>query len=262
MTFSQQTRIDDLPLGNGVQVLASNQHGLVALEKPAGILSHPNRQGRKNRCLLNADYNYEKEFYVWEANNATYRAWLLNRLDSPTSGVLMLSLNETIVPTVRQLFAKHAVQKTYYALVKHTPSPASGCWKDVLKQDAYRNARVSKPGANRLAQTYYQVINQSDEVIPLSLIKLMPVTGRTHQLRIQCKYHQHPIVGDRTHGDFAFNRKIASSMGEKRMMLHSAEIVFSYLWHGKRYDFSTKSPLPKAFVRFVNAPSTRGKRQG
>ena len=84
MNFNQQTRIDDLPLGSGVQVLASNRHGLVALEKPVGILSHPNRRGNSDRCLLAAGYNHEKEFYTWKAGNAVHRAWLLNRLDSPT----------------------------------------------------------------------------------------------------------------------------------------------------------------------------------
>ena len=253
MTFSQQTLVDDLPLGNGVQILASNRHGLVALDKPVGIKSHPNRQGSHDRCLLAADYDHGKEFYVWKAGNVVHRAWLLNRLDSPTSGVLILALNETIVPTIRQLFAEHAVQKTYYALVKHTPSLATGCWKDILKQDDYRNTKVSKPEIKCFAQTYYQVISQSDVAIPVSLIKLMPVTGRTHQLRIQCKYHRHPIVGDRTHGDFAFNRKVASSTGDKRMMLHSAEIAFSYILHGKRYNFSVQSPLPEAFARFVKS---------
>jgi 23S rRNA-/tRNA-specific pseudouridylate synthase len=260
MTVSEQTQIGDLPLGSGAQVLASSRHGLVALEKPVGMMSHPNRQGGDDRCLLAADYDYNKEVYVWKVGDVVHRAWLLNRLDSPTSGVLILALDEKIVPTIRQLFAEHRVQKTYYALVKHTSSLHAGCWKDILKQDAYRIARVSKPESKSFAQTYYKVISQSDGGIPMSLIKLMPVTGRTHQLRIQCNYHRHPIVGDRTHGDFAFNRKVLSVTGEKRMMLHSAEIVLSYMFQGKRYDFHAKSQLPEAFSRFVNPKPSKGKR--
>jgi 23S rRNA-/tRNA-specific pseudouridylate synthase len=255
MTFSQQTSISDLPLGMGVQVLASNRHGLVALEKPAGVLSHPNRKGSHERCLLVANYDYDKEVYVWKADGVFHRAWLLNRLDSPTSGVLMLALDETIVPIMRDLFAKHKVRKTYYALVKHTPPSTAGCWKDVLKQDAYQNARVSKSETKRFAQTYYQLVSRSEGDIPVSLIKLMPVTGRTHQLRIQCNYHRHPIVGDRTHGDFAFNRRVFTATGEKRMMLHSAEIVFSYLLHGKKHDFHAESFLPETFTKLANPKS-------
>lgn len=251
MTTCPQTRISDLPLGPGVALLASCQ-GLIALEKPSGLKSHPNRQGQDNRCLLKADYDRKKEVYTWETPAGVQRAWLLNRLDSPTSGVLLLAVDEQRVPVIRQLFASHEVNKTYYALVKYTPSPVSGCWKDILKQDAYRHAKVSQSARESFAQTYYQVLNQSKRGLPVSLVKLMPVTGRTHQLRIQCNYHQHPIVGDRTHGDFSFNRKIASATGEKRMMLHAAEISLSYTFQGKEHNFQAESQLPEAFTKWTN----------
>lgn len=251
MTISRQTRIADLPLGPEVQFLDSNPHGLVALEKPAGLMSHPNRQSGHGRCLLAAEYDYQDESYIWKTDDGVHHAWLLNRLDSPTSGVLLLALNEKIVPTIRQLFASHKVRKTYYALVKHMPSPNSGCWKDILKKDAYRSAKVAGSESGGLARTYYKVVGKSKGGIPLALIQLMPVTGRTHQLRIQCQYHRHPIVGDRTHGDFTFNRKIASMSGEKRMMLHSAEIALNYNFQGREYHFHVKSRLPEAFTKSV-----------
>lgn len=253
MTISQQTQIADLPLGPEVKFLGSASHGLIALEKPAGLMSHPNRDGDKGRCLLAADYNYEDEVYTWKAVDRGRRAWLLNRLDSPTSGVLLLALDERIVPVIRELFAAHKVRKTYYALVKNRLSLDSGCWKDVLTRDAYRTAKVAKLESGGFAQTYYQVMAKSDGNSPLSLIKLMPVTGRTHQLRIQCNYHRHPIVGDRTHGDFKFNRRIASLSGEKRMMLHSAEIDLSYRVQGKECKFNVRSELPQAFAKLLRS---------
>ena len=253
MTTRQQTPINNLPLGPEVRLLGSNRQGLIALEKPAGLKSHPNRQGQDARCLLTADYDYKNEVYAWETPTGIQRAWLLNRLDSPTSGVLLLAFDEQIVPVIRQLFASHKVKKTYYAIVKHTPSPVSGCWKDILKQDAYRSTKVNQSGRDSFAQTYYQVVSKSRSDIPISLIKLMPVTGRTHQLRIQCQYNRHPIVGDKTHGDFAFNRKVFSAMGEKRMMLHSAETELNYNFKGKAYNFQAKSELPEAFAKLLNS---------
>ncbi len=250
MTSNPQNPINNLPLGSGVKVLAS-QNGLIALEKPAGLMSHPNRRGDYSRCLLTTDYDYEDEVYTWEASTGAQRAWLLNRLDSPTSGILLLAVDEKIVPTIRQLFASHKVNKTYYALVKHTPSPVSGCWKDHLKQDSYRSAKVGRAELGNFAETRYHVIDKSKE-LPVSLVQLIPLTGRTHQLRIQCNYHRHPIVGDRTHGDFSFNRKISSITGEKRMMLHSAEISLSYVCEGKSYDFYAKSTLPEALTKWTN----------
>jgi len=252
MTKSRQIQIATMPLGDRVQVLESSPHGLIALEKPAGIMSHPNRKEDRGRCLLEADYDYKNEVYAWETPEGVQRAWLLNRLDSPTSGVLLLTVDERMVSVIRQLFISHKVKKTYYALVKNTPPTFSGCWKDRLKQDAYRSAKVNKFASGSFAQTYYQVINESSRGLPVSLIKLMPVTGRTHQLRIQCHYHQHPIVGDRTHGDFAFNRKVAAAIGEKRMMLHSNEVDLNYRLEGRDYHFCAVSFLPKIFAQVVD----------
>lgn len=260
MTSSHPTSVSDLPLGNGVQALASSRHGLIALEKPAGLMSHPNCQGRHDRCLLAAEYDYEKEVYFWKAGDAIHHVWLLNRLDSPTSGVILLALNETLVPVIRQLFVSHKVQKTYHALVKNTPLPSAGCWKDTLKQDAYKGAKVSKSESEHFARTHYQVISESSGDLPVSLVKLMPVTGRTHQLRIQCHYHRHPIVGDRTHGDFTFNRKVSSATGQKRMMLHASEIALSYHFQGRKYNFHANSELPEPFTELMDINLKRGAR--
>ena len=165
----------------------------------------------------------------------------------------LLALDEGMVSVVHQSFAVHKVRKTYYALVKDWPSPDSGCWKDVLKRDAYRTAKVAKFESGGFAQTHYQVMSKPNGNIPISLIKLMPVTGRTHQLRIQCSQHRHPIVGDRTHGDFKFNRRISSLSGEKRMMLHSAELDFGYRIRGKEYRFNARSELPEAFTKLLES---------
>ena len=257
MTTPQQTSIANLPLGPDVRLLGSNQHGLIALEKPSGVMSHPNRKGDYRRCLLTTEYDFKNEVYFWEESNSVQRAWLLNRLDSPTSGVLLLAVDESIVPVIRQLFASHKITKTYYALVKRTPFPVSGRWKDVLRQASYRNAKVARVESGGFAQTNYQVIDQSNK-LPVALLQLTPLTGRTHQLRIQCQGHRHPIVGDRTHGDFNFNRKFSSITGEKRMMLHAAGISLSYVLEGKSYTFHVESPLPEAFTKWMDSKSKGG----
>ncbi len=82
---------------------------------------------------------------------------------------------------------------------------------------------------------------------PIALLKLMPLTGRTHQLRIQCKKHGHPIVGDRKYGHFGFNKEVALETGEKRMMLHASEVIVNYSFKGKPRVFRAKSETPEAF---------------
>ena len=120
------TNVTDLPLGPGVRLIDSNQHWIVALDKPAGVMSHQNKNEDIKRSLLNAGYDYDGEVFRWKEGAVEHRAWLINRLDSPTSGVILLALNESINDTIKQLFATHKVAKTYYALVKYAPAKPSG----------------------------------------------------------------------------------------------------------------------------------------
>ncbi len=248
MSESRPATVDSLPLGPGVRVLAANEDGLVALEKPVGVLSHPNRHEDREYALLDAHYAYDREEFGWEtADGRACRAWLLNRLDSPTSGVVLVALDEELARTIRQAFAAHRVLKTYYAIVKRAPSVPAGVWDDVLSKTIVRAGRTIK-GAQRVpAKARYQVVKQPTGGFPVCLLKLMPVTGRTHQLRIQCKRHRHPIVGDQTYGSFSFNREIAAETGEKRLMLHSAETMVNYAFKGESRHFTARSPLPPEF---------------
>ncbi len=236
-----------LPLGPGVRVITCNEDGLVALDKPVGIMSHPNEHKDRKRSLLTAHYNYDDEVFEWDVDGEPRRAWLVNRLDSPTSGVILLCLDEALTVIVKRLFATHKVTKIYYALCKYVPSVPSGNWNDTLTKDVYRGNRMIKGGQRIPAKTRYQMVKTPTGGFPLTLLKLVPMTGRTHQLRVQCSKHRHPIVGDRTYGSFSFNREVADLTGEDRMMLHSGETAVHYVFQGKVRDFQAESPLPEAF---------------
>lgn len=248
MSDSEDSPLDYLPLNNGVSLLAQNEDGLIALEKPFGALSHPNAPEENRRSLLVADYDYEEECYTWiDDAGTTRRAWLINRLDSPTSGVILLGLNAKISQAIKKEFATHRVTKIYYALVRGTPRTPVGAWVDHLRKDVRRGNRVIKRGQIVPARARYQTIISPTGGFPVTLIKLMPLTGRTHQLRVQCKNHGLPIVGDRTYGSFSFNKEVAMRVETKRMMLHSGETIVKYYYNGKPRQFSAKSELPEDF---------------
>lgn len=241
------TQSSDLPLGPGVRLITANVHGLVALDKPAGLMSHPNADGDSQRALLNANYDYDGEFFSWQEGDVEHRAWLINRLDSPTSGVILIALNEAINVTIKQMFSTHKVNKVYYALVKHAPSVPAGVWSDQLQKNVYRGKKLVKGGQLVPAKTRYQVIKTPTGGFPVALMRLMPLTGRTHQLRVQCQKHRHPIVGDRTYGSFSFNKEVVLETGEKRMLLHSGETSMRYAFKGEMHTFHAESALPEAF---------------
>ncbi len=85
----------------------------------------------------------------------------------------------------------------------------------------------------------------------LTLIKLEPRTGRSHQLRVQCAKRHLPIVGDQTYGDFKANRALAKATGCKRLCLHSSETSFEYEFGGKLHRFSAQAELPPEFSELV-----------
>ena len=242
------TQPSDLPLGHGVRLITSNEHGIVALDKPAGVMSHPNEAADIKRALLQADYDYDKEVFTWKIGDVEHRAWLINRLDSPTSGVILLALNEEITTTIKLMFSTHKVNKIYYALVKHVPTKPAGTWSDQLKKNVYRGKKFIKGGQLIPAKTRYQLVKTPTGGFPIALLRLMPLTGRTHQLRVQCQNHRHPIVGDRTYGSFSFNKEVVIETGERRMMLHSGETSMRYAFKGKMHVFKAVSELPESFA--------------
>jgi 23S rRNA-/tRNA-specific pseudouridylate synthase len=244
----KKTALDYLPLGKGVEILDCNPDGLLALEKPAGVMSHPNNRRDEKRSLLTAFYDLKRECYSWtDAAGQAQQVDLIHRLDSATSGLILLSLNRELTPVIKEAFMHHTVAKIYYAIVKKNPRSTGGTWDDRLMRDRKNGNRIIKNATSVRAKTRYQSIRKSVGGFPLTLMKLLPVTGRTHQLRIQCRKHKIPIVGDQTYGSFSFNRDVKKETGIKRLMLHSNEILLSYRFEGKIRDVALRSKLPAEF---------------
>lgn len=253
MSEFQNTLIEELPLNKGVSVLAYNEDGLVALDKPTGAMSHPNNFRGNNKSILTANYDLKEECFEWISDaGAPKRAWLINRLDSPTSGVILLGLNPTISTLIKAEFASRNVSKVYYAVVRRKPSMPTGSWEDLLAKDMRNSKHAIKKSKMVKAKTRFQVLQSPIGGFPVTLMKLMPLTGRTHQLRIQCQKHRLPIVGDRSYGNFPFNREVAAHTNIKRLLLHSAETHIHYTHEGKVRDFSAISKLPEDFKIVLN----------
>lgn len=242
--------VSALPLHPTVSILNHNKHGIVALEKPEGILSHPNSKNEKKPALLNVPYDYDGEYYFWQdAQGNEQKAWLLNRLDSPTSGVILIGLNQAIKDAVRVAFEKHTIKKIYYAIVKGRPRVAVGQWNQKLKQSSSTSKYKSSP---KLAKTLYKLSSIAFKNPQLSCLSLEPVTGRTHQLRIHCSDNRLPIIGDQTYGDFKFNRQIKQSFGVNRLCLHSGCTSVSYDLNGRQHEFKAESAMPETFKQLMD----------
>jgi 23S rRNA-/tRNA-specific pseudouridylate synthase len=239
-----------LPLADGVVLLEQHTHGLVALSKPDGIMSHPNESQGHPRALLTCAYDLQQECFYWSGGEF----YLLHRLDSPTSGVILGSLDAALAREVKLAFQTNQIQKTYRALVFGVPRETNAIWTDRLEKRGSGSLRVrGQPNAETQMRVLQTLEIDGGVVCEL---ELKPKTGRTHQLRVQAAARGLPMVGDGTYGDFAWNRQFAKIHKHKRLFLHALEVAVRL--ESKKLEFSAFAPLPEAF----NQISSRAKTQG
>jgi 23S rRNA pseudouridine955/2504/2580 synthase len=127
------------------------------------------------------------------------RPRLVHRLDKDTSGCLLVAKNRFSAAALAKTFRSRAARKIYWALVPGVPKPKQGristyLAKEEREEDSVmRVAKHGEEGASH-AVTYYAVVETAAH--KLAWLSLKPVTGRTHQLRVQLAHIHHPIVGD------------------------------------------------------------------
>lgn len=239
-------------LGPGVEVLVRDPNGVIALAKPAGILSHPNSSRDQHRSLIRCRYDPGAQCYTWtDADGVRHQWWLLNRLDGATSGVILLASVLDLARDIRRLFAGKRVRKVYQALVFGQPAEKSAVWRDLLAVQKEAGQIRTHAAGNVPSEARFTLLAHRQGSFSLSLVQLEPRTGRSHQLRVQCAKRRLPIVGDQTYGDFALNRAFAKATGEKRLFLHSLETTFDYESGGRRVPFKAIAPLPVEFGKVM-----------
>lgn len=244
---------DGLPLGAGVTVIARGAGGVLGFNKPGGVLSHPNMRGEQARALLTCEYELTGECFRWvDEAGRERRVFLLNRLDSHTSGVILGATDAALAQRIRALFREKHITKIYHALVFGKPSEASAVWRDRLAVEKRAGQVRAGAGGNIPAESSMRVLRQRRDVSPpLALIELTPRTGRSHQLRVQCAQRKLPIVGDATYGDFGANRALAKATGLKRLCLHSHQTRFEYEHGGRVQRFVATAPTPAEMLALV-----------
>lgn len=181
---------------------------LLAIDKPAGLLSVPGKS--ENACALT----------VLSSMRGGVEFYPVHRLDLDTSGVLVFAKSLAMQTVIQKLFASRDVHKTYYAIVNGVPENNSGTISLPMRSDYLKRPRqVVDFEHGKIAVTDFEVVKISGSKTKL---KLIPHTGRTHQLRVHCAHHQGlamPIVGDRLYG-------FSDESYADRMMLHAAEVEF------------------------------------
>lgn len=227
---------------------------IVIINKPSGVMTHGD--GR-NEAETVSDWfakQYPDSKEVGETQRLPdgtelARPGIVHRLDRETSGVLVLAKTQEAHAFLKSAFQDRDAKKVYLAFTYGVPKEKKGTIEFSIgrsRQDfRLRSAQPKAKGTLREAITKYEVIAE-DEDGTHALMKLMPETGRTHQIRVHLKAIHHPVVGDAL---YAPNR--AADLGFSRLGLHAFSLDLP-LPSGGRKTFSAPLPsdLAGALARF------------
>lgn len=180
------------------------------------------------------------------------RSGIVHRLDRETSGVLILAKTQSAHQYLKQQFKNHLVHKEYRALVYGRLNdrwgtinrPIGRSSRDARRRSAERGAK----GVLREAITNFERIGVGEyEEEAFSYVKLMPKTGRTHQLRAHMRAIDRPIVMDALYAEYKINH--SNNLELLRMALH-AHILELVLPSGEEKRFI--APVPPAIEQAVD----------
>lgn len=177
--------------------------------------------------------------------------WILNvhRLDSKTSGVILLAFSKEVAHELALQFERKEVNKTYYAIVQGDPGEGSFDRKVLVK----KKTKFKKPAITHfktLKTVQTNISYKEKENVKLNLVKIMPETGRWHQIRQHFAQHQFDILGDSHHGDFTLNKIITGLIGVRRLFLHAGKLEFFHPELKKQMSF--EADIPEGFETILN----------
>ena len=209
------------PPDTPLDVLHEDQE-LIIVDKPAGLLSVPGRGAHLSDCLLS------------RVQEAFPTARLVHRLDRDTSGVMVFAQTDHAQRHLSRQFEDRKVKKTYVARIRGTLEPKKGEVDLPLIVD-WPNRPLQKVchETGKPALTIWRVQRYGQNETRL---RLMPQTGRSHQLRVHMLALGHPILGDPLY---------ASGEAAKfpRLMLHSEELRLSHPESGAGLRFRVAAPF-------------------
>jgi 23S rRNA pseudouridine1911/1915/1917 synthase len=216
-------------------ILFEDNHCL-AVEKPARIPTAGDSS--EDESLLEMAKAYLKQKYNKPGN---VFLGLVHRLDRPVSGVVLFARTSKGAARLSEQFRVGSIHKHYLALVEGVVAAESAELCDwLLKNEATNTVRVvseNSPGAKRSVLRYRR--RQAGR--GLTLLEVTPLTGRSHQIRVQLAHAGHPIYGDGKYGSI-------HSLGG-RIALHAAELTFE---HPVRHEpVTVTAPMPGEWQRLL-----------
>lgn len=211
----------------------------VAINKPAGLLSIPDRE--QTQVSL-------KDLLIGKYGSI----FTVHRLDRDTSGIILFAKTEAAHKFFSQLFEGREIEKYYVGLVHGIPAPLKGTIDAPIAEHGVQKGFYIVHQRGKPSVTDYEVIEANNK---FSLVQFQLHTGRTHQIRVHCKNIGHPLACDELYGDgkpvllSSIKKKFKLSKHDdeerpmlNRLALHSYRLKFT---DTEGRDFDLQAGLPK-----------------
>jgi 23S rRNA pseudouridine955/2504/2580 synthase/23S rRNA pseudouridine1911/1915/1917 synthase len=210
----------------------------VALNKPPGLLSIPDREGKdiSLKQLLQDEYG---------------QIFTVHRLDRGTSGIIIFAKNEETHRYLSQAFEERLVQKFYVGIVNGILAEKQKTIDQPIAENSTKRGVMIIHKRGKPSVTEYEVL---EEFGKYSFVRFLIHTGRTHQIRVHMQYLGYPLICDELYGDpspiliSSIKRKFKLSKNEleerpimSRLALHAAELHFTDA-HGKNHKLEAEMP--------------------
>ncbi len=219
------------------EIILENEHFIV-INKPPGLLSIPDREGKEVSLKEILQQKYEQIFTV-------------HRLDRETSGIIVFAKDAETHKYLSQAFEERTVEKYYVGLVAGTLPDKQKTIEAPITENTVKRGVMIIHKRGKPAITDYQVL---EEFGKFSFVQFQIHTGRTHQIRVHMQYLGHPLVCDEIYGDglpvkissFKRNYKLSKNEEEERPILartglHAQRLRFTDM-NGNQYDLAAEMP--------------------
>ncbi|WP_430813548.1 pseudouridine synthase [Carboxylicivirga sp. RSCT41] len=211
---------------------------IIAINKPVDLPVHKND-------FMPVDAEYLTKQVGLLTNQPVFP---VHRLDSKTSGVIVLAFTRDVASVLSKQFEQREVKKTYLLLTKGIPG--EGVFD--------KNVLIKKKKKRQSAKTAYKTISsietgicyKQEENVSVSLVKATPETGRWHQLRQHFAMNRTDILGDTQHGDWTLNKIMTELTGIKRLLLHASSLELRHPVTNEK--ISLEASMPEAYDIVLN----------
>ena len=220
-----------------LEILYRDEH-YVAINKPHNLLVH------------RTQISEEKEHFAVQMLKEQLNNWVTpcHRLDRKTSGVLLFAFNKEAAAALMKSFEQKEVKKEYLVLVR-----------GFLPDNGFIDKALAKEnGTLQQAFTNYEALERFELNFEVSrypqsrysLAKIVPLTGRMHQIRRHMAHIRHYVIGDKVHGECKHNKAFEERYDLQTMLLHAGKLEFIHFQSGQ--PIVIKADMQPEFENLIN----------